>query len=70
MGPFQPQGAAKGCTDSDEKCEEWAVLGECEWRGEGGAGGGRGRWLENVSWLCCEAGRQECSWLHFARRGC
>ena len=30
VGPFQPQGAAKGCTDADEKCEEWAVLGECE----------------------------------------
>jgi prolyl 4-hydroxylase len=30
VGPFQPQGLAKGCTDSDEKCEEWAVLGECE----------------------------------------
>lgn len=41
VGPFQPQGAAKGCTDSDEKCEEWAVLGECEWPPPAGLGWGR-----------------------------
>lgn len=31
MGPFQSGSTSlKGCTDEDEKCEEWAVMGECE----------------------------------------
>ncbi|KAL4452128.1 hypothetical protein ABPG75_007790 [Micractinium tetrahymenae] len=30
VGPFQVGGTSKGCTDDDEKCEEWAVMGECE----------------------------------------
>ena len=30
VGPFQSGGTSKGCQDDDEKCEEWAVMGECE----------------------------------------
>ncbi|PSC71217.1 putative prolyl 4-hydroxylase 6 isoform B [Micractinium conductrix] len=29
VAPFQP-GGTKGCVDDDEKCEEWAVMGECK----------------------------------------
>ena len=29
VAPFQ-QNTPKGCKDDDEKCEEWAILGECE----------------------------------------
>lgn len=35
VGPFQAGGTSKGCTDEDEKCEEWAVMGECECAGDG-----------------------------------
>ena len=29
MSAFQP-GGTKGCVDDEDKCEEWAILGECE----------------------------------------
>lgn len=32
VGPFQPPGTKHraGCVDDHDKCEEWAVMGECE----------------------------------------
>lgn len=30
MAPFQPAAADRDCKDDDDKCEEWAVMGECE----------------------------------------
>lgn len=50
VAPFQPAPALRDCVDNDDKCEEWAVMGECEcwafayatnvWAFVGGAGVG------------------------------
>ena len=32
MAPFQAASYNKGCTDDNDKCEEWSITGECEYR--------------------------------------